>query len=271
MRQTGQVTPRPARPGRRSARRSGDAGPGATGAGVSAAQHRFAERARRVRRRRWIVVVGCLLVAALVAGGAWGLTASPWLRLQEVAVAGAQPDRESGIRDQLRTLEGIPLIEVDLDAAAAEIDSTLLYSDVEVTRAWPDTLRVRVEERVPAAVAGLGDGAFALIDREGVAYERVPSPPPGMPVASLTHVDDQDSRATAAAIGLALTPATAARVERLTVDERGSATFMISGVSVLWGDASDSDIKAAVLTPLLDSGRVSRIDVTAPMNPVTTR
>lgn len=188
-----------------------------------------------------------------------------------MTVSGAQPDRESAIRDQLYPSQGKPLIEVDLGAAASQIDSTLLYSDVEVTRAWPDALHVRVEERIPAAVASLGDGMFALIDREGVAYERVPSPPPGMPVASLINVDDQDSRATAAAIGLALSPAASARVEDLTIDEKGSAAFVMGGVSVLWGDASDSDIKAAVLTPLLDRGGVSRIDVTAPMNPVTTR
>lgn len=243
---------------------------GATATGVSSAPDRFAERARKVRRRPWVVLASLLLLAAVIAGGAWALTSSQWFRVERIEVTGAQPDRETSIRDQLHGTLGKPLVEVNTSEAAGQVASTLLYSRVDVTRAWPDGLLVDVEERTPAAVARAGDGSFTLIDREGIAYERVPSPPPNMPVADLEEPGDQTSRATVAAVGLALPSAMSTRMENFAVDAKGNASFEISGVEVIWGDGSDSAIKAAVLEPLLSRGGVSRIDVTAPMNPVTT-
>lgn len=254
----------------KASRTPGSAGTGGAAAtGLGSAPARFAERARQVRMRPWRLLFGVLIVAAVVAGVWWLLVGSPCLRVTAVQVVGAAPDREVVIRQAVDGLEGKPLVEVDTEVLDHRITSTNLFAAVDVRRSWPDEVLVRVEERTPAAVSALAGGAFELVDREGVAYERVTVPPHGVPRVSLERPGDPASRATAAAVGLALPADLRSRIKDFSVDAGARATFTLQDVEVLWGDAADSAIKAAVLRPLLDKGGVARIDLTVATNPVT--
>ena len=219
--------------------------------------------------RPWKVLAAIVLIAALVAAIVWVLVGSPWTRVQAVEIQGASPHRETTIRESVHAFEGKPLVEVNLDEVSGEVNRDNLYAAVDASRAWPSTLVVRVQERTPAVTVRLPDGQFGLVDREGVAYERVGAAPDGVLEATLENPSDQASRSAAAAVGTTLPDTLATRVESLTVDAGGRATFSISGVDVVWGSGADSAVKAAVLEPLLDRGGVARIDLTAPMSPVT--
>ena len=60
------------------------------------------------------------------------------------------------------------------------------------------------------------------------------------------------------------------RLERWTEARDAARRAMTLGkVAVNWGDAGDSRLKTAVVRDLLDRPDVARIDVTAPMAPVT--
>lgn len=262
----------PRHPGAGSKRRAGARVPGgATPArGVGSAQARFAERARRVRMRPWKPLLFVLALTAVVAGVWWLLVGSTWFRVTNVVVVGAAPDREILVREAARGLEGQPLVEVDIDDVDHRVTATNLFAAVDVSRSWPDEVLVRVEERAPA-VASRRSGVYELVDREGVAYEQVAEAPHGVPVVEMARPTDAASRVTAAAVGLALPADLRARVADFTIGEGARATFVIDDVEIVWGDSSDSAIKAAVLRPLLDRGRVVRIDVSVPTNPVTSQ
>lgn len=246
---------------------------GATDAatGVGSAPARFAQRARRARMRPWRVALGFVLVLAAAAGVWWLLVASSWFRVSTVSIVGAEGDRVAVIREAARGIEGQPLIEVDVNSIDHDVTATNLFAVVDVTRSWPSEITIRVEERTPAVASRLAGGSYELIDREGVAYEVVREAPVGVPEVSLAGPSDAASRATAAAVGLALPADLRARVDSFRVDRGARASFTIDRIEVLWGDGADSAIKAAVLRPLLDRGRVARIDLTVPTNPVTSQ
>ncbi len=264
MKFPGRLRPQP-RPG--ASRAPGR--PSATG--VSSAPERFAARARRVRLQPWRIAAVALIVAVVLAGLWWVLAMSPWLRVATVVIAGAAPDREQLIASIITGEVGKALVDVDTDGLTSRIAQERYFSDVQVTRSWPDELLVRVEERVPAVASVLSASSFELIDREGVAYEQVAALPGGVLKAVLARPGDAGSRVTAATVALHLPADLRTRASAVTVDAGARATLMIGKVHVLWGDASDSAIKAAVLRPLLERGGVARIDLTVPLNPVTSQ
>jgi len=64
---------------------------------------------------------------------------------------------------------GLNIFAVDLDQIRSELENVPLVKEVEIRRSLPDTLAVRVSERVPLArVAAIRSGYPMMVDREGV-------------------------------------------------------------------------------------------------------
>jgi cell division protein FtsQ len=76
---------------------------------------------------------------------------------------------------RLRTLVGLPsgtnILSVDLDEVAARVAADPWVARARVVRELPDTLRIEIEEHVPAAVLLAGD--FLLVDEHGTAFKRM--------------------------------------------------------------------------------------------------
>jgi cell division protein FtsQ len=118
-----------------------------------------------------------LAVSALVALGVGGLRFDAWARasprfaLRYVQLAGAQRATET----ELLALAGIQqranLWALDAADVATAMASHPWVSAVDVRRALPDTLQVRVEEHVPAALAVMGD--LYVVDADGVPFKKV--------------------------------------------------------------------------------------------------
>jgi len=240
------------------------AGPDAVPAWV---RHFFEIRRPGPRRRRWLTVLGVLLVAGLVG---WLIVATPLLAVQEVRITGTSILSPAQVREVMAVPEQTPLLRVPVDEVADRIRELAPVAQVRVYREWPDTLVVEVVERTP--VAALRDGErFALVDGEGVRFHTVDQPPAGLPVVELTGPGDEDRAVEAALVVLAaLTPPLRAELQTLAVaGPAGIELSLATGHTVRWGDETASEDKARVATALLDHELLQErgltvIDVSAP-------
>jgi len=88
---------------------------------------------------------------------------------------------EAWAREALGLPEGITLMAVDLDAARAALLQTGQVKGVVVSRSFPDTLVVTVEERVPVIriMAAIEPGRLEplVVSRDGVVYRPINNAP----------------------------------------------------------------------------------------------
>lgn len=244
---------------------------------AASAQERREREERRTRRRfarrqwarRWMslryLLVGLLLVLGVVAAG-WLLLFSTALSVKHVEVAGNDLLAAEEVRRVAAVPEGEQLALVDLAAARARLSALAEVRSVEVTRSWPDTVRIDVEERTAVAVVELG-GRLRGLDAEGVVFREYRSAPRGMPRVRPTTSTGTDALREAAAVVAALPEQLSARVDHVEVQTIDQITLVLrDDREVLWGSAEESDLKARVLEALL--GQRARVyDVSVPGSP----
>ncbi|MFC5998350.1 cell division protein FtsQ/DivIB [Quadrisphaera sp. GCM10027208] len=233
---------------------------------------RFAARARAARRLSWRPVLLALAAAALVAVAGWAVLASPLLAVREVGVVGNDRVPRAEVVALVEPAVGTPLARVDTGALEEDVAGLPLVKEVDVVRAWPRTLEVRLVERVPVAAVPADDG-FALVDLEAVVVAHQDDAPPDLPVLDVDVSGDPDAsgRALAAAIEVvtALPAELAADVASVGAVSRDDVRLtMRDGAAVVWGSADDNALKAQVLQAL--RGQPAEVyDVSAPLVPVT--
>lgn len=231
-------------------------------------------RRRFVRRqwaRRWLAwkyVVAAVLLVALVAGAVWAVFFSSFLAVQGVQVSGLQDLRASQIRTAAAVPTGEPLARVDLDGIRRRVESLAGVRSADVTRQWPDQVRIAVEERVAVAVVEIG-GRIRGMDSSGVVFRDYQQAPAGLPHVQTSTETRSDALAEAAKVISAL-PQELARivdhVEVQTVDQIELA--LRDGRTVVWGSAEESEQKAEVLAALLQRP-AQTYDVSVPGQPTT--
>jgi cell division protein FtsQ len=232
-------------------------------------------RRRFVRRqwaRRWLAwrrVVTALVLLALVAGGVWLVFFSSALAVSGVAVRGTQQVPASVVRRAAAVPTGSPLATADLRAVAARVEGLPAVASADVSRAWPDKVRIDVTERTAVAVVEKqGGGALQGVDATGVLFRGYARRPPGLPLVRRAGTTDADALAEAARVAGSLPSGLAAKVARvdvLTVDK--ISLRLRSGPTVLWGGADQSPTKARVLDVLLRQ-HASYYDVSVPGQPL---
>jgi cell division protein FtsQ len=222
----------------------------------------------------------------VLAGLGWLVLGSPVLEVRQVRVLGT--DRVP-VADVLRTADperGRPMVLVDLAGVSRRVNALPLVHDVRVVRQWPGTLVVTVHERVavaavPASAASAAgkpaSGAAStvrLVDRDGVEVGSGPKPA-GLPYL---QVDLARSGAATMRAALAVLDSLPANLRTglkgIGADSPDGVWLTLSdGVRVVWGDATDSDRKAAVLHAVItasDPARLAVVDVSAPDAPAVT-
>lgn len=221
---------------------------------------------RRLVRRIAVAVLGVVLVAAVMSALLWF---APFLRVSKVDYR-TEASRMAALEQAAPVAKGQPLIEVDTDRLERGVRGVRLFGDVRVSRSWPSTVVVEASPRTPVvAVRGPGEGGVHLVDGAGVDFETVPTAPDGVPVASVVAPDDGGTQRSLAVVVTSLSPDLATSMKNFAVDARGQITMTIDGVDVTWGGAQDSRLKTAVVRDLVTRAGVARIDVSAPMAPVT--
>lgn len=227
----------------------------------------------RYRRRRKVAtwMVFALVVVALVAGGRVLLLRSPRFTLQTVSVTGAVDVPVKVIRAASGLRVGVPLLAADLDGAQARVAAIPSVASVQASRHWPGTVELHVTERTPVALAASPSG-LRLVDYTGMAYRQAGSKAPALPRLAAARVAPNDPATEAGLAVLASLP-TPVRSQLQAVEATGPRAVTLrlnGGKQVRWGDAEQSDRKAAVLAVLL-SQPASIYDVSSPELPTVRR
>ncbi|HUR49506.1 MAG TPA: FtsQ-type POTRA domain-containing protein [Acidimicrobiales bacterium] len=135
-------------------------------------------------RRRLKAVAGAGALAA-AAVGAWALTRSPLLDIDEVRAAGAERTMLEEIIVTGGLDHGTPMTDVDPAGSAAAISRLPWVASAKVERRWPGSVVVTVTERQPVAGVARPQGGWALVDKDARVLVVIDGPPVGLP-----HIHD---------------------------------------------------------------------------------
>ncbi|WP_406678183.1 cell division protein FtsQ/DivIB [Moorella sp. ACPs] len=123
-------------------------------------------RRRRQRMRRLLFFL--LTVAAL-----FYFIHSGFFSLENIEITGNDHIPKVELENLMGVARGVNLWQVDTSAIAKRLAAHPLVARARVSRRWPRTLAVQIEERTPAAIL-VQDGSFLLVDGSGVVMERIP-------------------------------------------------------------------------------------------------
>jgi cell division protein FtsQ len=184
---------------------------------------------------------------------------SPLFTAQHIRVTGIETLDHDGVV-ALSGLVGENMIGLPVDEARQRILGVPQVRSVEFVRRWPQTVTIRIEERVPFAIWTVG-GRDYVVDVEGFVLSS------GAPVDSPPHVVEPDSarimgpgdRVHPDALSLAARIAKESpRVSGQTVQQLeyrpsvGVTAVFMNGTRVTFGDDRSFEYKVAVLSSLLD-------------------
>jgi cell division septal protein FtsQ len=217
---------------------------------------------RRVRKARWArtvagwsrrLVIQLAITAVLLAGGVrvfQGFTTTDEFALEHIDVQGAHRVMADSIAQRLEAYRGRNVLDLNLHEIAAQAAAEPWVLSAEARRVLPRTLRVRVSERRPAALA-LIDGVAYVVDATGhVVGPSGPGLSDDLPVLRGLDGRDRETLVSELRRGAAL-------IERL----RETAGGWVDGVSEL--DLSQPDrVELRTVDPgprlLLDPRHVER-------------
>ena len=226
--------------------------------------------ARRQWARRWLslrYVLALVALVALVATSVWLVFFSTTLQVKKVEVVGNDLLSDARVREIADIPLGDQLALVDLGRADARVGSLAEISSVDVTRTWPDGVRIEVVERTAVAVVELA-GRIRGLDAEGVVFRDYRTAPQGMPRIRPGGAAGTDALKEAATVVSALPQDLATRVDHVEVATVDQITLVMRDQRrVVWGSAEQSELKAQVIDRLLAAEQATVYDVSVPGNP----
>lgn len=230
------------------------------------------EATSRAPRRRGVRVLGVLLVLAFVGGWLYLIYGSPVFAARDVEVTGNAKLSDREITAAAAVPLGTPLARVDLAALEAKVLRLPRVQTVAVERSWPNTVRVRVTERVPVATVSR-NGTWWVVDDEAVVVETARKRPK-LPVLDVASPSPKDAATRSALTVLERLPEKLAdRTRKVSAETPDSVQLHLpKSVTVVWGNASQSAHKARVLSALRQAQPKGRTyDVSTPDTPTVTK
>jgi cell division protein FtsQ len=216
-----------------------------------------------------MLLAGLAVVLALLAAGVWLVELSPVLVTKSVRVQGVAPGEVSNIMHQAAVPMGVPLAKVDTRAISQRVIKTAALAEVTVSRSYPNTILISVILRVPVLAVKNPQGQVQVVDSKGVAYATVSAAPKGVPlIDTVENPSSMESLRAAMTVLRALSPEQRRQVTNMTVLGPNMVTLKLGAVTVVWGGASEPELKVKVMTVLLRQTDVGTIDVSAPRTPV---
>jgi len=213
-----------------------------------------------------VLLAGAL---SLLAGGVWLVEFSPALVAHSVRVEGVPPGEVPNIMNLAAVPIGTPLARVDTLAIARRVIGTPSLAEVTVSRSWPSTVVISASRRVPVLAVKDPQGQVQVVDSQGVAYATVSAPPKGVPlINTVENPSSKESMRAAMVVLQALSSVQRGRVTHVTVSGANMVTLKLDAVTVVWGGASEPELKVKVMTALLRQKGLGTIDVSAPRTPV---
>ena len=231
-----------------------------------------------LKRLKLALGAGALAATAV---GAWALTRSPLLDIDEVRAAGAEQTALQEIIETGDLQHGRPMTDVDPVAAAAAIRELPWVEKARVERRWPGSIVVTITERAPVAGVAQPDGRWALVDSDARVLVVIDGPPVGLP-----HIHDAESvpgpgarlaedLAEAVAAAAALPESLKRVVGGVNLRPGGVELALSAGGVVRLGDPgrqlTEKLRAAATVLNRVGAPEVDVLDVTVPRAPVLTR
>jgi cell division protein FtsQ len=243
---------------------------------IQARRDEVARGMGRRRRRRWLVLVALVLTAL----AAYGLSRTPALDIDELAVTGAVQTPATDVVAASGLRIGQPLSEVGPAEAAARVEAMPWIRSAAVTRGWDGRVVLEVAERTAELQLADGAGGWLAVDGEGRVLGQGAQPAPGLPV--LEGVAPAPVGATvdprvhdALHVARSLTPALRSRVTAIVAAEGGQLELTLRPVGrVRLGppEAVPAKIRALqVLFGQVDLRDLCGVDLRVPEAPVLTR
>jgi cell division protein FtsQ len=227
------------------------------------------------RRKRNIIITLCV-VAALVAGLLAAAVYSPVLAVRTVTVDGTRMLAPQQVQDALAPLQGKPLPQVDDGEVDRLLEPLVQVKSFSTEAHPPSELVVHIRERVPVALVKQGE-QFLLVDVEGVQLGTTKDTESvSLPVidGGAGEIGKELFQAITAVLG-ALPADVLARLSDASAKSADAVELkLVDGQTIVWGNASEKELKAKVLEALLKApadpkNPVRVYDVSVPRHPVT--
>lgn len=226
--------------------------------------------------------IALLVVVALYVGVVFF---SPLLAVRKVTVQGTSLIDSGRVEQQLSPLMGTPLARVSEERVRELIGTDGALRGVQVEARPPHELVVTVRERVPIAAVHR-DNKYRLVDNDGNTLREVQSMDDVQ--VPLAQVEDEDLSNSSvfrimSEVLVTLPTSILSEVSEVKAESTSNITLTLKDkVVIQWGTSQDSELKAKVLTKLLETTRegseggsdngnrkISVYDVSSPRLPVT--
>ncbi len=214
---------------------------------------------RASRGVRWRLVLA-IIPLLVVAGATYAAVRSPYLTVQEIRVEGATTLDAASVAD-LSNLTGSSMLTLPTGQARDNLLAIPAVKAVSFDRGWPQTVTIKIEERVPVAFWSVGGYDYA-VDEEGVVLAA------GTPNGPAPRIVEQVQ-------GKTLTPGDRVHPDAVAFARRimaesprflnesvemleyragiGVTVVFHGGMRVTFGDERSYEYKIAVLSELLDN------------------
>ncbi|WP_249268650.1 FtsQ-type POTRA domain-containing protein [Microbacterium sp. JB110] len=221
----------------------------------------------RTRRRRWYWI-GSLGAVVLLIVGTLAAAYSPLFSVREVTVVGADTVDADAIVSALDDQIGTPMPLVDHSAIRAAMLEFPLIETYQVESHPPHELVVRLVERTPVGAIAT-DAGYTVVDAAGVALSTREGKPEGQPVIDVGGGTSSEAFAAVGQVLRSLPSSLRKQVTEVTASSPHDVTITLgaSNASVVWGNASDSALKAVVLEDVMadrPADGVQEYDVSSP-------
>lgn len=222
---------------------------------------RFTQRSRR-RRIIWLSSIGAAL---LLIGGSIAAAYSPLFAVQKITVAGATSLDPAVIEGALSDQLGTPLALVDSSQVKAALLAFPLIETYALEARPPHDLTVRIVERTPVGVIR-SEAGYTVVDAAGVALSTTSDQPAGQPVIDAEGGVDSDAFRSAGLVVRSLPADVRSGLTGVSASTADDVTLTLSsGLTVVWGSAEKSVLKAAALSAtMIANPGAETIDVTSP-------
>jgi len=128
---------------------------------------------RQIQAQKLLVgMANVVLLSALVVGSLWIYQRSQndaRFAIRTIEVTGASHTPRLALQQVIAPYRGTNLFKIDLAGLQADFRSLDWVERIEIEKTLPDTLKVRVFERRPAALA-ITDGRIRYVDGKGVLF-----------------------------------------------------------------------------------------------------
>ena len=232
---------------------------------------RRAEKERAHRRLVVTRVARAALVIGVVAFLVWLVAFSSVFAIRDgsvrVSMSGEQTDISTAVAVGDAQV-GTPLLQVNVGEVEKQILEDTTLQTAHVSRAWPGGLDIVVTARQPV-LALVESTGYGLYGDDGVRIGPAAEVPAGLLLVTGPGELNDPQFSEIMTVWDSLPQELRDRVSQIRISGTVMTLTLSAGTTVVWGDDSNSGVKAQVLELLLDQRPAANYDVSDPTRPTS--